>query len=262
MRPAQWALVFISLFLLLGARHGRVVQVVDGDTVVLDDGQRVRYLGINTPERGEPLWRRAKEENARLVMGKVVRLEGEGGLMEDKYGRLLAYLFVDGRMVNEELLRRGLAHLFVIQPIGFYRRFYFLQEEARRKGLGIWGKGGFPGPLKITSLHADAPGDDRFNLNGEYVRICNISPRPISLRGFWIRDRRGHIYRFPAGELRPGYTLLLFSGKGRDMREGATELHFFWGSDYPIWNNKGDEAFLYSPEGKLIDRFRYRRRRP
>ena len=252
------ACLFLAVASPLYPFETRVARVIDGDTVVTTEGKALRYLGINTPERGEAFYEEAKVENRHLVEGKRVRLEFEEGQREDKYGRWLAYLHVDGAMVNEVLLRKGLAHLFCIQPIKYYRRFLTLQEEARKEKRGIWGDR--PGPLRITSLHADAPGDDRLNLNGEYVRICNISPAPVDLKGFSIRDRFGHIYIFPGGVLRPGYTALLLSGNGRDVLEGP-ELRFYWGSPYPIWNNKGDTAYLYDPQRRLISRFEYRRRR-
>jgi micrococcal nuclease len=230
----------------------RVKRVVDGDTIVLADGRHVRYIGINTPERGEPSWKEARDYNAQKVRGKLVTLEF-GQVREDKYGRTLAYCSVGGEMVNAELLKAGWAHLFVLEPITHYHLFQRLQEEARANTLGIWGKGGFSGPLKITALHADAQGDDRQNLNGEYVRICNIAPRDVDLRGFSLIDRQGHRYRFTRGFLRPGYTALLLTGAGKDITTGADQLFFYWGSSYPIWNNKGDEAFLRDPQGQLID---------
>ena len=168
-----------------------VKRVVDGDTIMLADGRYVRYIGINTPERGEPLWEEARDYNAQKVRGKLVTLEF-GLVEEDRYGRTLAYVSGGGEMVNAELLQAGLAHLFVLEPITYYAHFRRLQEKARAKGLGLWGRGGFRGPLKITRLNADAEGDDRYNLNGEYVRICNISPWDLNLRGFSLVDRHGH----------------------------------------------------------------------
>jgi micrococcal nuclease len=235
-----------------------VKRVIDGDTIVLADGRHVRYLGINSPEHGEPSWKEAKDYNALKVKGRMVSLEF-GEVLEDKYGRTLAYVFVGGEMVNAELLQAGLAHLFVLEPIPYYDNFLRFQEEARSKGLGIWGKDGFRGPLKITNLHADAPGDDRQNLNGEYVRICNVSARAVNLKGFAISDHAGHRYVFPRGLLRPGYTLLLLTGAGRDIG-GEDQLFFYWGSTYPIWNNRGDRATLHDPRGGLVDTFVYRER--
>ena len=236
-----------------------VTRVVDGDTIVVADGRHIRYLGINTPERGEPYWGKAKDYNIQKVGEQAVTLEC-GQVTEDKYGRILAYVFVGGEMINAQLLKAGWAHLFVLEPITYYDHFRMLQEEAKAKGLGIWGKDGFTGPLKITRLNANAEGDDRYNLNGEYVRICNISPADLDLKGFSLSDQDGHHYIFPRGILRPGYTALLVTGAGRDIAAGADQLSFYWGSSYPIWNNKGDQAFLRNPQGQLVDTVVYRRR--
>ena len=230
----------------------RVKRVVDGDTIILADGRYVRYIGINTPERGEPLWDEARDYNAQKVGEKLVTLEF-GQVEEDRYGRTLAYVSNDGRMVNAALLQAGLAHLFVLEPITYYHHFRKLQEEARAKSLGIWGNAGFRGPLKITRLNANAEGDDRYNLNGEYVRLCNISAGNLNLRGFSLVDHHGHQYIFTKGLLRPGYTVLLFTGSGRDVVDGVDQIRLFWGSRYPIWNNKGDQASLRDLQGHVID---------
>ena len=237
----------------------RVKRVVDGDTIVLADGRYIRYIGINTPERGETLWKKARDYNAQKVGGKLVTLKF-GQVKEDTYGRTLAYVSVEREMVNAALLQAGLAHLFVIEPITYHQNFLRLQEEARTQGLGIWGRDGFRGPLKITRLNANAEGDDRYNLNGEYVRICNISPATLDLKGFSLYDEQGHHYTFPKGLLRPGHTVLLFTGAGRDIVVGVDQLRVSWGSSYPIRNNKGDVSSLKDPQGKLIDAFEYRRR--
>ncbi|OGP94396.1 MAG: hypothetical protein A2Z19_02725 [Deltaproteobacteria bacterium RBG_16_54_18] len=267
----KWFFIFLSFsvlgVLLLGSTLSlafdiggpfRVKRVVDGDTIVLADGRHIRYLGINTPEYGEPFWKEAKDYNALEVRGKSVTLEF-GEVREDKYGRTLAYVFVGGEMVNAELLKAGWAHLLILEPIRYHDSFQKAQEEARAKGLGIWGPEGFKGPLKITSLHADASGDDRFNLNGEYVRICNISPLAVALPGFSLVDNEGYRYIFPAGVLKPGYTLLLLTGAGEDVVTGD-QLFFYWNSTYPIWNNKGDKATLRDPQGAVVDSFIYRER--
>ncbi|HEX16778.1 MAG TPA: hypothetical protein ENF44_06615 [Deltaproteobacteria bacterium] len=259
MRKATFILCLFLFFPSpLPSFEGMVQRVVDGDTVVLVGGEVIRYLGVNCPERGEPFWREATELNRRLVAGRKVRLELEEEIRRDRYGRMLAYVYCDGLFVNGELLRRGMAHLFCLQPLKLYQDLFSLQESARERGIGIWGRGGFRGPLKITSLLANAPGDDRLNLNGEYLRVCNISSRPVKLKGFSIEDRQGHHYTFPGGVLKPGFTAVLHSGQGRDVMEGF-QLVFYWRSPHPIWNNKGDTAYLFDPQGRLIHRFEYRR---
>jgi micrococcal nuclease len=98
----------------------RVVKVVDGDTVVLSDGRTVRYIGIDTPEHGQPYFDAARNFNRKLVLGKPVELEFD---LEryDHYGRLLAYVFVrdeKGRrvFVNAEMVRNGFARTYTKPP--------------------------------------------------------------------------------------------------------------------------------------------------
>jgi len=129
--------------------HAVVRAVVDGDTVELADGRLVRYLGIDTPEvrrRAGGQWVRdpepfavaATEANRRLVEGRRVRLEYDAQT-HDRFGRLLAYVYVDGTMVNEELLRLGLAQPLTIPPnMKYADAFRELASEARRRQQGAW----------------------------------------------------------------------------------------------------------------------------
>ncbi len=255
--------VMFPLFLLLFALSSfapfsspalaaTVASVIDGDTVVLTDGTKVRYLGINTPERGQPFYEEAKRFNEQLVQGEEVRLENrrQG---PDTYGRVLAYVYVGAVLVNARLIAEGLGHLFVIGSLDHYEEWLRLQKDAQEQRKGMWGQDGVPGPLRITTVHADAEGDDRRNPNGEYVRICSVSDTPVELHGFSIQDAARHRYIFPGGTLKPGYTALLLSGRGEDT-ERRGQLLFYWGSG-PIWNNSGDTASLFDPDGKLIDSF-------
>ncbi|HSE04327.1 MAG TPA: thermonuclease family protein [Methylomirabilota bacterium] len=129
-----------------------VVRVVDGDTVHVRLGNRlekVRYIGIDTPEtyhptRGEePGGRAATEVNGRLVADRAVRLEPDVQL-RDRYGRLLAYVWVPGRdggelMVNAELVRLGYAQVLTVPPnVRHAELFRKLAAEAREHRRGLW----------------------------------------------------------------------------------------------------------------------------
>jgi micrococcal nuclease len=124
-----------------------VERVVDGDTVVLAGGERLRYIGVDTPELHHPrkpverYAREAKEFNRRLVEGKKVRLEWDAQ-RRDRYQRLLAYVFLeDGTFVNAELIRQGYAHVLTIPPnVKYADQFVRLQTEAREAKRGLWGK--------------------------------------------------------------------------------------------------------------------------
>jgi micrococcal nuclease len=128
---------------------GRVVRVVDGDTiqVALAGGlERVRYIGIDTPESVKPgtavqcYAHRAAAENARLVAGRRVRLVLDVEA-RDRFGRLLAYVYRsgDGAFVNAELARGGFARTLTIPPnVRFAARFRALAAQARRAHRGLW----------------------------------------------------------------------------------------------------------------------------
>ena len=161
MKPER-KIVFILVFVVLAAvfhfynerpvvrsdsETVRVLEVVDGDTIIIDDGMksRVRYLGIDTPELarpdspGDPLGAEAKEFNRKLVGGKDVRLEFDEEKY-DVYGRLLAYVYADDVLVSSEMLRAGLATPLIIEPNR--RHEGLLMEaaaEARQKRKGVWG---------------------------------------------------------------------------------------------------------------------------
>jgi micrococcal nuclease len=112
--------------------------VADGDTIVLGDGEVIRYIGIDTPEQDDPFCREATEANEKMLKGGRVRLEYEQD-RRDRYGRLLAYVWVDTLLLNAELIRKGLASVYLFSPNLKYReRFISLQKEARQKGVGIW----------------------------------------------------------------------------------------------------------------------------
>jgi micrococcal nuclease len=125
-----------------------VSRVVDGDTVeVVLDGREedVRYIGVDTPETVKPdtpvqcFGPQASAFNHRLVEGRRVRLVF-GAERRDVYDRLLAYVYLDGRFVNAELLRRGLARTLTIPPNDrFAGRFKQLEVAAARAGRGLWG---------------------------------------------------------------------------------------------------------------------------
>jgi len=115
--------------------------VVDGDTIVLASGERVRYIGIDTPEAtgaSEFFGPEATEANRRLVAGRRVRLERDVS-DRDRFDRLLRYLYVDGVMVNAELVREGFARVLVYPPDTRYTTcFSALEGEAREAGRGLW----------------------------------------------------------------------------------------------------------------------------
>jgi micrococcal nuclease len=122
-----------------------VVRVIDGDTVELSDGRRVRYIGVDTPETVDPrrpvecFGKQAGEKNKELVEGKTVQLEKDVSEI-DRYGRLLRYVYVGELMINEFLVREGYAQVTTYPPdVKYQDRFNVAQEQAREQNLGLWG---------------------------------------------------------------------------------------------------------------------------
>jgi micrococcal nuclease len=134
------------------ARTARVVRVVDGDTIVVrtvaGEEERVRYIGVDTPESVKPgtpvqcFAKRAAHENERLVGRRRVRLV-EDAEARDRYGRLLAYVYRarDGLFVNAALVRGGFARPLTIAPnVAHAARFRRLAAQARRGERGLWSR--------------------------------------------------------------------------------------------------------------------------
>ena len=116
--------------------------VVDGDTinvVMNDEEYRVRYIGMNTPEKGQPFADLATQANQELVQDQTVIMVKDVS-ETDRYGRLLRYVYLaDGTMVNADLVRQGFAQIATYPPdVNHEALFLELQQEARNSGRGLW----------------------------------------------------------------------------------------------------------------------------
>jgi micrococcal nuclease len=141
-----WILVSaISLLTLCGcqpsADSARVIEVTDGDTIMIAGGHYVRYVGIDAPElypAPEAYGREAWLANRTLVEGKTVRLERDIS-DTDRYGRQLRYVYVGEVFVNAELVRMGLARAVTYPPETRHQEYLeALEAEARSAGRGMW----------------------------------------------------------------------------------------------------------------------------
>jgi len=127
-----------------------VSRAIDGDTIELSNGEKVRYIGIDTPELRErhgtewayspqPYAELAKEFNQGLVGARRARLEFDVQ-KRDKYNRLLAYVYVDDNMVNLEIVKQGYAMIYTYPPnVKYTEEFLAAQTQAREDQKGLWG---------------------------------------------------------------------------------------------------------------------------
>jgi micrococcal nuclease len=228
-----------------------VASVVDGDTIELTNGRRVRYIGINTPERDQPYYPEATALNRQLVEGKNVQLEFDLETF-DQYGRSLAYVWSEGRLVNLTIVQEGYANAFTVPPnVRYEELFRQAEREAREAERGLWA--GSSVTLQIVQIQADAPGSDNENPNGEWIEIANQGNTPVAMQGFTLKDEANHIYNFGDFTVAPGAAFRLYSGQGQNSANAL-----YWGqTNESIWNNNGDAAYLRDTEGALVDSFAY-----
>jgi len=171
-----------------GPSEAKVKAVVDGDTVILDNGDTLRYIGINAPETKYPkmdvyyVGKESYEFNKNLVGGKTIRLEYDV-TDRDPTGRLLAYVYVGETFVNAELVKNGMAYSAAYPPNTKHQEeFNALEREARDKKLGIWAekkKIGKARPMAALELEGEVEeviNGDTFRLSsGQIVRMIGVT---------------------------------------------------------------------------------------
>lgn len=153
----------------------KVTRVIDGDTIEIEGGDRVRDIGIDAAETG-CFAEEATAKNKELVEGKEVRLEKDVS-ETDKYGRLLRYVYVNDIFVNDYLVRNGYAQISTYPPdVKYQDQFKQAEQEARKNNRGLWAPGVCLIPTPVVKS-APSPPPEQIQLpppqTGGY--ICNCS---------------------------------------------------------------------------------------
>ncbi|TET50428.1 MAG: hypothetical protein E3J58_03555 [Actinomycetota bacterium] len=236
-------------------RKYTVTEVIDGDTIVLSNGDRIRFIGMNTPEEGMYFYGEARDVLKIMISGKEVRLEKDIS-ESDQYGRKLRYVYCDGIFVNLEMVKRGFANIFTYPPdVKYTEEFLEAERYARENDLGLWEISKID--MVSVKITYDAPGNDNENINGEYIIFENIGSRILDTSGWTVKDSGTNIYRFGSYQFNPGTRIILFSGKGTDGSGNRAERYLYWNSLRPVWNNDYDTLYLRDREGLLIEIYNY-----
>lgn len=122
-------------------KEGTVTRIIDGDTVELVGGKVVRFVGANAPEVNQPFHDEAAAFTKKLILNKKVALEYEKGYEQDKFGRLLAYVFVGGKNMSIELVKAGLAKVSIYEKrrkLVYQDQLLQAQLEAQKKKASVW----------------------------------------------------------------------------------------------------------------------------
>ncbi len=158
-RRLTYLLFVLALFLLVylfyvPSKRLGIKEVIDGDTIELESGERIRYIGIDTPEKGQPFFQEATRANQELLKKGKYTLEYDNDRKDD-WGRTLAYIWIDTLLVNGELVREGLASVYLISPNFKYKdKLIVFQKEARAKKVGIWSIPITPEKYYVASRHS------------------------------------------------------------------------------------------------------------
>ena len=191
----------------------KLTRVIDGDTVELSSGDKVRLKGINAPEtfmNGNELATNFLEN----FENKTVKIVSFG---PDKYGRILGYLFYENKNLNLEILEQGFASLYYYEQDKYYKEMKSAEEFARMNELGIWKKSSDYGCLEIIDLHYKEP---------ELLEIYNYCNKTFSVT---LKDDATHIYE-----------------------EKINPESLFKKDSSHIWNDEGDTVYVWDNEGLLI----------
>ncbi len=232
-----------------------VIEVIDGDTIVLSGGERVRFIGMNTPEEGMYFYKEARDVLKIMILGKEVRLEKDISDY-DQYGRKLRYIYHEDIFVNLEMVKRGFANMFTYPPdVKYSEQFLEAERYARGNNLGLWESS----KIDMVSIEIifDAHGNDNENINGESVILENIGSKILDTSGWTIKDSGTSIYHFGSYKFNPDTRIILFSGEGKDKNEDGEKRYLFWNSQRPVWNNDHDTLYLRDKEGLLIEIYNY-----
>jgi len=192
-----------------------VTRVIDGDTFEVGD-KKVRLLGVNTPESGDFGYTEAKNFLAEFE-GEEVGIEcGE----EDQYGRELCYAYDGNDLINEELVKLGLAHLYYYDEDDKTSKLRKGEEKARKAEIGIWKKSSNYGCVEIVELKYE---EEERCTNDEQLVLFNSCEHFQAV----LKDDATHIYDVEIGDV--------FS------------MNFSC-----IWNNDGDSVYLWDDEGLVL----------
>jgi micrococcal nuclease len=148
------ALVLLFYLFYVPSKHMGVKMVIDGDTIELENGERIRYIGIDTPEKDQPFFREATRANEELLKKGKFGLEYDTDRKDD-WGRTLAFVWIDTFLVNAELVREGFASVYLISPNFKHKdELIAFQKRAREKRLGIWSIPVTPEKYYVASKHS------------------------------------------------------------------------------------------------------------
>lgn len=207
-----------------------VTRVVDGDTIEVrleNNLQKVRLLGINTPEKNKPEYQEAKDFLIKEIENKTVELLRDTTDI-DKYNRKLRYVFYKDSMINVELVQQGFATTFMLDELKYKDKFINAEKFAKNNNIGMW--------KKSQNICADCISLLNLSAEGEFFIIKNICNHDCNLAGWLVKDDANHFFQL----------------NNLNAEESKT-----YNSKIEIWNDGGDRFFMRDAQGNLVVFYEY-----
>ena len=215
-----------------------VQRVIDGDTIKVNN-QSIRLLGINCPEKGEPLSQEATEFLENLILNKSIQIEST---KKDLYGRTLAYIFLNNENINLKIIEAGFANAYF--PEGkqkYYAQFQEAWQECVKDNLNIC--------EKSNNKCADCIKLKSFDYKTEKIILHNKCNFNCDLQNWYIKDEGRKKFVFPEFVLEKNKEVEV---KVTKEKMENTKEKLFWERKTYVWTNSGDTLFLKDDEAKLV----------
>lgn len=212
-----------------GFETATLLRVVDGDTIealVENETWKIRLQGINTPEKGKPFSNEAKDF-LKQFENKSIQLMRDFE-DTDRYDRKLRYLFYENRLINKEILEQGLANKYYYSGLKYEKELVNAEEYARENSMGIWTKSQETCANCIILLG--------INVTEDSFKIKNKCEFDCLLEGWFVRDAGRKIVKL------------------NNINSGEEKTYT---SKEDIWNNKGDQFFMFDKNGYLVIYYNY-----
>jgi len=216
-----------------------VNRIVDGDTIVLENKERVRLLGIDAPERGEKYFKESSKFLEDLILNESVNLEFTKRKY-DKYGRLLAYIHLRGKNINLEMVKNGFANYYSYDGKDHYHdQFIKAWDKCLEQGKYLCETSKNPCARCIEIKEIDS-GKGLIAFYNRCSFLCDLS-------NWELRNEGRKNYFFPNFSLQPKQEFKIIFGEGLDSN---SEL--YWEGENFVWARTGDTLFLRDKENKLV----------
>lgn len=225
--------------LLTDSEYALVTRVIDGDTLEIENGDRVRLLGINCPEKGDNYYSEAKEFLENLTLNKTVRLEF-GRKKYDLYDRTLAYVFADEVFVNVKIVEQGFANIYFPETQKLhYSEFFDAWESCLEKNQNI---------CEFSSIKcASCVKLKQLDYNSQRLTLENICSFSCNLNNWEIKDEGRKTFAFDEFILGAKKQVSVAVGNETD-----TSDTLYWKKETYVWTESGDSLFLRDASKKLI----------